>query len=94
MFLKLLPFFGQKWPFDGGASFLALFFQEISRKGARFGNIREKTGEDVLFERYFQKISKNGARFGKILENTKKVAGGRGGVKGAAELRAQRAWRS
>ena len=66
MFLKLLPFFGQKWPIDGGASFLALFFQEISRKGARFG---------------------------KILENTKKVAGGRGGVKGAtgaAELAVRR----
>ena len=59
MFLKLLPFFGQKWPIDGGASFFALFFQEISRKGARIGNMREKTGEEVLFERYFQKISKN-----------------------------------
>ena len=39
---------------------ILLDFQEISRKGARIGNMREKTGEEVLFERYFQKISKNG----------------------------------
>ena len=60
--------------------------------------MREKKKDGrVLFERYFQKISRKEARFGKIMENTKKVAGGRGGVKvatGAAELRAQRARRS
>ena len=47
----------------------------------------------MLFERYFQKISRKEARFGNILENTKKVAGGRGGVKGAtvaAELALRR----
>ena len=76
---------------------ILLDFQEISRKGARIGNMREKTGEEVLFERYFQKISRKEARFGKIMENTKKVAGGRGGVKvatGKAELAVRRAWRS
>ena len=40
---------------------ILLDFQEISRKGARFGNMREKKDGRVLFERYFQKISKNGA---------------------------------
>ncbi len=40
---------------------ILLDFQEISRKGARIGNMREKKDGRVLFERYFQKISKNGA---------------------------------
>lgn len=69
MFLKLLPFFGQRWPIDGGASFLALFFQEISRKGARIGNMREKTGGRVLFEQDFSYFSKSDVALRKILEN-------------------------
>ncbi len=47
----------------------------------------------MLFEQDFHEISKREGQLRKILENTKKVTGGRGGVKGAtgmAELRVRR----
>ena len=72
-------------------------FHEISKREGQLRKILEKDDGSVGIAAFFQKISRKEARFGKIMENTKKVAGGRGGVKvatGKAELAVRRAWRS
>ena len=65
VFLKLLPFFGQRWPIDGGASFGLVFPGDFQKGGSNWKYAR-KNGRESAFRAgfliFFQKrrcIEKN-----------------------------------